>query len=529
MTHEVPRNAAPEPGDHVEEVWSKRHVRLLRVPEPTTRSRVLAMVPSDEQPSPLALARLSNHAAICRRLDGVPHVVQLLAAQPRPGTGAVLMAHADGRPLSDWVRDVAGTPDGKPPDLVAWLRAMHALAAALEGVHAAGIVLKSLAPQRVLYDPVHGAVLTDFGLATRMPRELQEALPASAIEGTLAYMAPEQSGRLARGIDARSDLYALGCVAHELLTASPPFVADDPQALVQAHLAQPPRLPAWIAPNVPPVVVAIVYKLLAKEPSDRYQSARGLRLDLERCLAGAGAGGATLPDFALDQAEHPEHLLLPAHLYGRQDELRQLVAALDTASTGPPRLVVVEGPSGIGKTALVRELQQPLAARQGLFVQGKFEQYRIDLPYLGLARALRDLTRWLGHLPEAALRDSAQRARAAVGDDRGALLEIEPQLARLLGTAPAAPPLPPAEAERRQAGALCRLLGALCRRERPLVLFLDDLQWADPDSLRLLAGVIVDRGIEGLLVVLCLRPQEAAPHRALHDLLDRLTAQGCAP
>jgi hypothetical protein len=230
MTREVPRNAAPEPGHHVEEVWSKRHVRLLRVPEPTTRSRVLAMVPSDDPPSPLALARLSNHAAICRRLDGVPHVVQLLAAQPRPGTSAVLMAHADGRPLSDWVRDVAGTPDGRLPDLVAWLRAMHAPAAALEGVHAAGIVLKSLAPQRVLCDPVHGAVLTDFGLATRMPRELQEALPAGAIEQTLAHMAPEPSGRLARGIDARSDLDALGCIGHELLTAGPPFAADDPQA-----------------------------------------------------------------------------------------------------------------------------------------------------------------------------------------------------------------------------------------------------------------------------------------------------------
>src|SRR5215475_8825764 len=311
--------------------------------------------------------------------------------------------------LSEYVlEDCGGAPLdallGNPMQLGLFLRLAVGLAAALRELHARGIIHKDVKPANALVDTATGRVwLTGFGLASRLLRERQALQPPEVIAGTLPYMAPEQTGRMNRSIDSRSDLYALGVTLYQMLTGALPFPAADPMEWVHSHIARKPVPPVQRLPDVPSPVSAIIMKLLAKTAEERYQTAGGVERDLRRCLTEWEARGA-IDDFPLGEEDTPDRLLIPEKLYGRERETEALLAAFDrVVSQGRPELVLVSGYSGIGKSSVVNDLHKALVPPRGLFASGKFDQYKRDIPYSTLAQAFQGLIRHLLGKSEAEL------------------------------------------------------------------------------------------------------------------------------
>jgi serine/threonine protein kinase len=276
--------------------------------------------------------------------------------------------------------DPGGGLLGAPMEVGRFLRIAVGVAAALGKAHRRGLIHKDIKPANILVNIASDEVrLTGFGIASRLTRERQPPVPPEVIAGTLAYMAPEQTGRMNRSIDSRSDPYALGVTLYQMLTGSLPFTATDPMDWVHCHIARKPAPPGERLASVPPVVSAIIMKLLAKTAEERCQTAADVERDLRRCLAEWAQG--SLADFALGENDVPDRLLIPEKLYGRDREVEALLASFDRmVKSGAPELVLVSGYSGVGKSSVVNELHKVLVPPRGLFAAGKFDQHKRDIP-----------------------------------------------------------------------------------------------------------------------------------------------------
>jgi PAS domain S-box-containing protein len=487
--------------------------RLLAAREAGTHRQVLLQMPAPAGSGRAARTWLSHHVAMARRSLG-SGVVRILDQRTLDDAPLVVMEGFEGSLLADW-------PRRGHLDLRHWLTLVRRLADITDTVHRAGLIHRDINPASLMVS-ADGTdlMLLDFGFASSMPRERQEAVPIGSLQGSLAYMAPEQTGRMTRGIDQRCDLYALGAVAFELACGRPPFETDDPIELVHCHLARSPSFPP--DREVHPVVAALLLKLLAKEPSLRYQTAAGVRADLDRCSRELEQG--TLTPFSLEGSEPARRLRDRDAFVGRTDEATRLLSALDSVRHHRPQVALVSGPSGIGKTALVESLHRAVTERGGFFVRGKFEQERLGVPYSGLQQAFRNLVRWTLKLPQ----DEFRPLQASLGDETGALRQIAPDLDRLLGPRPssAGTSEPGPETQRRQAVAVQHLFRRVASPDRPVLLFLDDLQWSDGDSIRLVHGLLEDERVRGVLVVLAFRDDEIAPHHPLFDTIQTVRQQG---
>jgi AAA ATPase domain/Protein kinase domain len=390
------------------------------------------------------------------------------------------------------------------------LRLAIGIAMALAKVHQRGLIHKDLKPGHILVDRASGEVrLTGFGIASRLPREHLAPEPPEVIAGTLAYMAPEQTGRMNRSVDARSDLYALGVTLYQMLTGGLPFTAPDLMELVHCHIARRPVPPAERAPGLPVAISAIVMKLLAKTTEDRYQTAAGVAADLRHCLTAWETSGSSVEPFPLGAHDIPDVLRIPEKLYGREQEVRALLAAFErVVARGRPELVLVSGFSGIGKSSLVYELHK---APHGLFVSAKFDQYQRDIPYATPAQALQNLVRQLLVKSEAELAVWRESMLNALGANGRLVVDLVPELEILIGPQPPVPDLPLREAEDRFLAILGRFLAVFARSDHPLVLFLDDLQWFDPATLKFLARVVSPPMSGALLAIGAYRDNEVGP------------------
>ena len=414
------------------------------------------------------------------------------------------------------------------------------LADTLGYLHQALIIHKDIKPSNLLINPATGQVkLDDFAIAERLAWEKQTISSANAIEGTLAYMSPEQTGRMNRPIDYRTDFYSLGATCYEMLTGHVPFTTNDPMALVHCHIAQrpvPPHLESFWQDSstaVSEVVSAIVMKLLAKMPEDRYQTAAGLKFDLEKCLSQFQTTG-NIETFPLGERDRGNQLLLPPKLYGRETQLAVLMETLERVNCNPPHsssgskaraeLLLISGYSGIGKTTLVGEAHQPIATSGAYFISGKFDRFRRNVPYAALIRSLEDLVnQLLAENPESLSRWKTQ-LQEALGYNAQVMLDFIPDVELILGPQPEVSQLEPAEAQNRLHRVLKKFIQVFCQPGHPLVLFLDDLQWADAASLQFIQMLLGDPDSRNLLTIGAYRDHKLTPmhplSRAIRQIRD---------
>jgi predicted ATPase/signal transduction histidine kinase len=411
---------------------------------------------------------------------------------------------------------------GQPMELSRFLRFAVGIAGALGKLHRHGLIHKDIKPANILVNSASDAVwLTGLGIASRLPRERQSAEPPEMIAGTLAYMAPEQTGRMNRSIDSRSDLYSLGVTFYQMLTGVLPFSASDPTEWVHCHIARQPVPPDQYAKEIPAPLSAIVMKLLAKTAEERYQTAAGVARDLEGCLT-EWEEHCRIEPFQLGAHDVSDRLLIPEKLYGREREIGALLTSFDRVVTkGTPELVLVSGYSGIGKSSVVHELHKMLVPPRGLFASGKFDQYKRDIPYATLAQAFQSLVRPLLGQSEAELGWWRDALREALGPNGQLIVNLVPELEVVIGRQPPVPDLPPHEAQNRFQMVFRRFLGVFARKEHPLALFLDDLQWLDRATLDLLEHLVTHSEVRHLLLIGAYRDNEVGP---AHPLLRTLEA-----
>ena len=414
---------------------------------------------------------------------------------------------------------------GRPLDVSHFLRIAIPLAGALRRVHERGLIHKDVKPANILLDGTSGGVwLTGFGIASRLPRERQSPAPPEVIAGTLAYMAPEQTGRMNRSVDSRSDLYALGVTFYEMLTGTLPFTAVDPMGWVHCHIARQPVPPNERVAGVPIALSAIVLKLLAKTAEERYQTAAGVEADLRRCLAAWESLGRIEP-FAPGAHDASDRLRIPEKLYGREREIEALLASFDrVVANGTLELVLVSGYSGIGKSSVVNELHKALVPPRGLFASGKFDQYKRDIPHATLGQAFQSLVRSLLTQGDEELARWRVSLSEALGPNGQLMVNLVPELELVIGKQPPVAELPPQHAQNRFQMVFRRFLSVFARTEHPLALFLDDLQWLDAATLDLLEHLVTHSEVRHLLLVGAYRDNEVGHAHPLMRTLDAIRA-----
>ena len=503
-------------GDSVEVLWhdaGRAFCRLGRDDAERETHAFITITSGAGHPTPESANRLTHEYELQRYLDSAWALRPLELLRER-GQTMLVVDYTGGEPLDRLVR--------QPMEIGAFLRIAAALSGAVGQLHGCGLIHKDLKPANVLVDSATGRVqLAGFGIASRLPRERQSPEPPEFIAGTLAYMAPEQTGRVNRSIDSRSDLYSLGVTFYEMLTGFLPFAASDPMEWVHCHIARQPAAPSERLESVPAAVSAITMKLLSKTAEERYQTAAGVERDLRRCLSQWESQGA-IEVFAVGADDTPDRLVIPEKLYGRDHELDTLLTAFDrVVAGGRPELVLVSGYSGIGKSAVVNELHKPLVPPRGLFASGKFDQYKRDIPYATLAQAFQSLVRPLLSKNEDDLHTWRDALREVLEPNGRLIIDLVPELKHVIGEQPPVPELPPSEAQRRFQLVFRRFISVFARPEHPLALFLDDLQWLDAATLDLLGDLLTKTDLQHLLLIGAYRDNEVS---ATHPLVRKLDA-----
>ncbi|WP_321937382.1 AAA family ATPase [Paraburkholderia sp. J8-2] len=416
---------------------------------------------------------------------------------------------------------------GGPFELARLLRIAVNLAKVVGHVHRCGLVHKDIKPANVLVDSSGNVRLTGFGIASQLPHEHQPPAPPEIVAGSFAYMAPEQTGRMNRSIDTRSDLYSFGVTLYEMLTGALPFNATDAMEWIHCHIARKPTPPRARRDAIPQVLEGIVLKLLAKAAEDRYQTAAGLEADLRTCLA-AWEAQHRIDAFSLGQHDASDQLLIPEKLYGREAQIEALTTAFDrVVASGSVELVLISGYPGIGKSSVVNELHRVLVPPRGLFASGKFDQYRRGIPYVPFAQAFQTLVRNLLSMREAEVEPWRCALMEALGPNGQLIVNLIPELALIIGEQPAAPTLPPQDAQNRFQIVFRKFLGVFARPEHPLALFIDDLQWVDTATLDLLAHLATHPEVKHVLLVGAYRDNEVdASHPFARTLESIARAEG---
>ncbi|MDT8999241.1 diguanylate cyclase [Paucibacter sp. APW11] len=461
--------------------------------------RVVLKYLQSAQPAPEQLARWRHEYQLLSAIDS-PWIIKAEALLPVEHSLVLVLEDFAATNLAELIARQA-------LDLSDRLGLALQLCRALSAVHQHHLIHGDIAPKNVLVDLATLRLkLCDFGLASRLEHAQQRGDDV-LLRGTLEYMAPEQTGRTNLEVDYRSDFYSLGVTLYELFSGRKPFQSSDPMTLLHAQLAVTPMPLHQLDPGIPEPLSAIVQKLLDKHPDQRYQSSFGLQHDLERC-AMSWLHGQQIEPFELAQADTPERFCVAQRLYGRDAELATMLAAFERASSGQAELLFVSGYSGIGKTALVSELHRPVVARRGYFLRGKCDQYSRNQPYAALIQAFQQLMQQLAIEGEERRHYWRSELQEALGEQAGAVAAIIPNLSLLIGAPPPLPALPAAETEKRFHIAFAQFVRALARRSHPLLLFLDDLQWADAPTLRLLEHLLSAEGERSVLIIGAYRDNE---------------------
>ncbi|MDZ8185757.1 MAG: AAA family ATPase [Nostoc sp. ChiSLP02] len=400
-----------------------------------------------------------------------------------------------------------------------FLTIANQLALALANIHHKQVIHKDIKPQNIIINPDNLTVkLIDFSIASHLSRENPTVSNPNLIEGTLAYMSPEQTGRMNRSLDYRTDFYSLGITFYQMLTGLLPFDNNDPLEIIHSHIAKTPAFPHEINSEIPLVISQIVMKLLAKMAEDRYQSAWGLKADLELCLQQLENNGQ-IAEFPIGKLDLSSQFLIPQKLYGRETEINTLLDAFERISKGQTEMILVSGYSGIGKSSLVNEIHKPIVRQRGYFISGKFDQFKRNIPYTSLIQAFQELMRQLLTESAESLKNWKSKLLAALDENGQIIIDVIPEVERIIGSQPAVIQLGATESQNRFNRVFQKFIHVFTQREHPLVLFLDDLQWADSASLKLIELIVTDPDSEYLLLIGAYRDNEvSATHPLVHTL-----------
>ncbi|MEM9539162.1 MAG: AAA family ATPase [Cyanobacteria bacterium P01_E01_bin.42] len=475
---------------------------------------VIIKLMGHEYPSFNELVQFRNQYAIAKNLE-IEGIVKPIALERYENRYTLIMEDIGGVSLQEAAEDKYS--------IAQFLDIAIQLAETLHQLHQNRVIHKDIKPANILIHRESGRVkLIDFSISTLLAKETQTLQTPNVLEGTLAYISPEQTGRMNRGIDYRSDFYSLGVTFYQLLTGRLPFESDDPMELVHAHIAKSP--PSTPDSRFPTPLVDIVMKLMAKNAEDRYQTASGLKYDLERCLSQWQETGK-IEVFELGKRDLCDRFLIPEKLYGRETEVQTLLSAFDRVAAGTTEMMLVAGFSGIGKTAVVNEIHKPIVRQRGYFIKGKFDQFNRNIPFSAFVQAFRSLIGQLLGESDVELANWKAKILKALGESGQVLIDVIPELQRVIGEQPPVPELEGTAAQNRFNLLFEKFIAVFTTIEHPLTLFIDDLQWADSASLNLLKVLVGESQTGYLLLLGAYRDNEVSPSHPFILCLGELEQQ----
>lgn len=471
-------------------------------------------------PAPADLARLRRERDILSRVDS-DHVVSFLGLVEQSNRLSLIVEDFGGESLDKLI-------ESRPLTHYEFLDIALQVVQALGDLHSAAVIHGNVNPSHLIWHSENGLLkLVDFTNATASWLPLPPA-DDHGVQRDLAYMSPEQTGRINRAVDHRSDFYSLGATLYALLTNTPPFSSSDTLEVVHAHIARMPVPPHEYDRSIPPAISGVVMKLLSKTPEQRYQSARGIRADLQHCLSQLRAGHSSPAEFVPGRHDVPEVFRISGKLYGRRAERAVVAEALSRTSRGRAELVLLSGPSGVGKSSLAHEVGRQVNERGGRYIAGKFDPIATGAPYGAITTAFQELAGALSSDKEGAREHCRARLLEVLGDNARIMVDMVPQLELVIGSRAPVPALPPDEARNRFHLVVKRFIQTVASDDRPVVMFLDDLQWTDRASVSLVHELVTDESVRHLLIVGAYRSDEVGADHLLTKMLTQMRQDGTA-
>ena len=507
----------------ISKIYESANSVVYRAVSDSSKQAVILKVLKEDYPTPSELTRYKQEYEITRSLE-IEGVIEVYDLLPYGNTLAIVTEDFGGISLEILM-------GAKKFALSEFLFIAIQIAETLSEIHAANVIHKDINPSNIVYNPETGQLkIIDFGISTTFTHENPTIKSPSVLEGTLAYMSPEQTGRMNRALDCITDFYSLGATFYKLLTQRLPFETNDALELVHCHIAKQPISPHEVDSEIPRAISNIVMKLLAKMSEARYQSALRIKADLEECLTQLRQTGQ-ISEFPLARHDISDRLKIPQALYGREAQIETLCSTFRRVVECDPQqkhveMMLVSGYSGIGKSVLIQELYKPVTQQRGYFISGKFEQFQRNIPYLAVVSAFQVLVRQLLTESEAQLAQWREKLLTAFGVNGQVMIDLIPEIEQIIGSQPPVQRLEPAEAQNRFNALFLKFFGVFCQRSHPLVLFLDDLQWADSASLKLIELMMTQNHTGYLFLVGAYRDNEVGPSHPTLITVNRLREQG---
>ncbi len=490
----------------VEEIHTDSHTSTYRGIREEDRFPVTIEILRDRSSSFNRSIHLKNYYTIGKLFD-LPNIIKPLGLEIYRNSSALILEDFRGISLQDLLYQF-GSFGSNSQTLTAFLKIAIQIAEALDGLYCHRVIHKDIKPANILIDPATQKIkLTNFRISSLLSKEIQEIKGSNIIEGTLAYISPEQTGRMNRGIDYRTDFYALGVTFYELLTGQLPFGADEPMELIYSHIAREPVPIDRLKSEIPAAISQIISKLMSKDPQDRYQNSLGLKYDLDICLAQLEQTDK-IELFTLGERDLSDRFTISDKFYGREAEITGLLNSFERISNGKAEILLIAGNSGVGKTVLIQEIHKPIVYKRGYFGKGKYDQLQRNIPFSAFSQAFRDLIEQLFCQSDAQLKIWKTQILTAVGENGQILLDLIPELEIIIGKQLPAPEFSSAAAQQRFNLLIQKFIRLFATAAHPLVIFLDDLQWADLASLNLLQLLMQD--VEYLLIIGAYRYNEVS-------------------